>query len=235
MATVIITGANRGLGLELTRQYLNDGWTVIAINRRSSPELDELRSRFPLTVLAADLTDDASLKGAVDAIDVSSVDVLINCAGTMGNRRFAEDGLEFQAFGTFDRDEWLRVFDINVCTPMALTEMLVDKLEAAENPRVVTFSSVLGSNAKNSFGNIYAYRASKAAVNSIMKSMGINLKPRGITAVAMHPGWVRTDMGGPSADLAPAESIAAVRDIISELTLDDAGKFLAYDGSEMPY
>ena len=235
MPIAIITGANRGLGLELTRQYLDDGWTVIGICRRSSDRLDSLRSHPSLKVILADLTDDTSLKSAVDSIDASAIDLLINCAGTMGNGSFAELWLDFQAFGTFDRSEWLRVFDINVCTPMALTELLVDKLEAADNPTIVTFTSIVGSNALNTSGSLYAYRASKAAVNSIMKSMGVNLAPRGITAVAMHPGWIRTDMGGPRAELGVTESITRVRQTIAGLTPEDSGKLIANDGSDMPY
>ncbi len=235
MPLLIITGANRGLGLEFVRQYAAEGWEIIAINRRSSDELDALASEHSITLLAADLTDDRSLQRAVDSIEQDAVDLLINNAGTMGHGSFAETGFDYQAFGTFDRDEWLRVFDINVCTPMALTEMLVAKLEAADAPVVVTISSMMGSNTLNTMGNSYPYRASKSAVNSMMKSMGVNLRDRGIVCVAMHPGWVRTDMGGPDAHIDPTESIQGMRAAIAKLTIDDAGRFLAWDGNEMPY
>lgn len=106
----------------------------------------------------------------------------------MGDSTMADVGLSHQAFGTFNRDEWLRVFNLNVCTPMAMAELLVDHLAAADKPVIVTLSSIVGSNALNTIGNFYGYRASKAAVNSIMKSMGMNLRERGITCVALHPG-----------------------------------------------
>ena len=235
MPVAIITGANRGLGLEFARQCLGDGWKVIAINRRSSAGLDMLAERYPVKLIEADLTDDDSLAAAVAKIDEPGIDLLINNAGMMGDASFAEVGLNYQVFGMFDRDEWSRVFDINVFTPMALTELLAEKLEAAERPIVVTLSSMLGSNALNTMGNVYAYRASKAAVNSIMKSMGVNLGSRGIICVAMHPGWVKTEMGGPGADISPEESVAGIRRVLNDLTVADSGRFMAYDGSEMPY
>ena len=235
MPTILITGANRGLGLEFARQYAADGWEIITINRRSSNELDALANKYPIQVLSADLVDDDSLRAAVTNIEQDAVDLLINNAGTMGDGSFEATGFDYQAFGTFNRDEWLRVFDINICTPMALAELLVDKLAAADAGVVVTLSSMLGSNTLNSMGNSYPYRASKSAVNSIMKSMGINLRDRGITCIAMHPGWVRTDMGGSAADIDPADSIRGMRETIARLTIDDTGRFLTREGSEMPY
>ena len=235
MPVLIITGANRGLGLEFARQYAADGWQIVAINRRSSDELDALAAEYPVQIIAADLTNDASLHDAVGEIDHNAVDLLINNAGTMGDGSFAETGFSYKSFGTFDRQEWLRVFDINICTPQALSELLVDKLEQASSPVIVTLSSMLGSNTMNTMGNSYAYRASKSAVNSIMKSMGMNLKDRGITCIAMHPGWVQTDMGGADADIDPVSSVTGMRKTIAGVSLADAGRFVAWDGNEMPY
>lgn len=235
MPVLIITGANRGLGLEFVRQYAADGWDIVTINRSSSDELDALAARNPVQIIEADLTNDGSLAEAVSKIGYDAIDLLINNAGTMGDGSFAKTGINYKAFGTFDRDEWLRVFNINVCTPMALAELVVEKLAAAQNPVAITLSSMLGSNELNTMGNSYAYRASKAAVNSIMKSMGVNLRGRSITCVALHPGWVRTDLGGPDAQLDPVESITCMRETIAQLTLDDAGRFLAWNGEAMPY
>ncbi|MGI9238845.1 MAG: SDR family oxidoreductase [Woeseiaceae bacterium] len=235
MPTLIITGANRGLGLEFVRQYAADGWTIATINRRSSDELDTLAAQHSIQIVTADLTDDEDLRRAVAEIDVPSIDLLINNAGTMGNGSFSAEGFRYQAFGTFNRDEWLRVFSINVCTPMALCELLVDRLQAADKPVVATLSSMLGSNALNTLGNVSGYRASKAAVNSITKSLGINLRERGISCVALHPGWVRTEMGGPDADIDAPESVRGMRHTIAALTPDDSGRFLAWTGDAMPY
>jgi NAD(P)-dependent dehydrogenase (short-subunit alcohol dehydrogenase family) len=235
MPTAVITGANRGLGLELSRQYIEDGWQVYAINRSSSDAMRELMKSNRLVVIDADLTNDDSLRAAAAQVDVAAIDLLVNNAGMMGDGSFAEIGFSYQTFGTFDRDEWHRIFDINICTPMALTELLVDKLEAADLGCVVTLSSELGSNEHNTMGNFYPYRASKAAVNSMMKSMGYNLKDRGIVAVAIQPGWVRTDMGGPKGALEAGDSIRGVRETLSKLTLEDNGKLFNYDGEEAPY
>ena len=235
MPTAVITGANRGLGLELTRQYIDDGWHVYAINRSSSDAMRELMTSKRLVAIEADLTNDDSLRAAAGQIDVAAIDLLINNAGMMGDDSLAEVGLAYQTFGTFNRDEWHRIFDINICTPMAITELLVDKLEAADDGCVVTLSSELGSNEHNTMGNFYPYRASKAAVNSMMKSMGANLKDRGIIAIAIQPGWVKTDMGGPNAGLEANDSIRGVRETLARLTLDDNGKLFNYDGEEAPY
>ena len=235
MPTAVISGANRGLGLELTRQYLDDGWHVYAINRSSSDAMRELEKTGRLVMIEADLTNDDSLKAAISQIDVTTVNLLVNNAGMMGDGSFAEIGFEFQTFGTFNREEWHRIFDINVCTPMAVTELLVGKLEAADHGCVVTLSSELGSNHHNTMGNFYPYRASKAAVNSMMKSMGVNVKDRGINAVAIQPGWVRTDMGGPKGKLEATDSIRSVRETVARLSLQDNGKLFNYDGEEAPY
>lgn len=235
MAVIVITGANRGLGLEMASQYLAAGERVYTLSRKSSAELEALADTGRLTSILAELTTDSSLRQAVQHIDAKEVDILINNAGSMGNGNFATPDVPFQPFGSFDRDEWLRIYDINVCTPMAVTELLVDKLAAAKTGRVVTLSSMVGSSAWNTIGNLYPYRASKAAVNSMMKSMGINLLERGIIAAAIQPGWVRTDMGGPAADLAPADSIAAVRKTIAGLNDADAGMLFTHDGEPAPY
>lgn len=235
MSVVVITGANRGLGLEMARQYLSTDARVYTLSRSGSEELAGLAENPLLSVIEADITCDTSLQEAVKKIDSPVVDILLNNAGTMGKGSFAAPDVAFQPFGSFDREEWLQIYNINVCTPMAVTELLVDKLAAASGARVATLSSMVGSNAWNTIGNLYPYRASKAAVNSMMKSMGINLLERGIIAVAIQPGWVRTDMGGPAADLDATESIEGVRKTIAALTLEDAGKLFTHDGHEAPY
>ena len=232
MPTVLVTGANRGLGLEFARQYVEDDWNVVAVCRRSSAALDALRGE-KLGVRRADLTSDRELEGLARSLSGLTLDVLINNAGTMGDSTFAESGTATQAFGSFDRDEWLRVFDINVCTPMKLAELFAARMR--EGGRIVTISSMLGSMGLNTIGGLYAYRASKAAVNSVMKSMGIDLERRGVIALALHPGWVRTDMGGDAADVDAPTSVRGMRAVIDGLGPDDAGRFIAYNGEMLPY
>ena len=231
--TVLITGANRGLGLGLTRAYIEDGWQVIALCRSSSAELEELACG-QLEFHACDLTSDSELAAFRDAIGERSLDVLINNAGRMINSSVT-GGDSVQGFGHFDRQLWRELFDINLFTPMQLSELLASNVASAKNGRIVTLSSMLGSMEMNDFGGIYAYRASKAGVNAIMKSMSIDLKDRGITAIALHPGWVQTDMGGAGADIDIQTSVNGMKQVIDRLTLDDSGKFLSFNGRQMPW
>jgi len=231
--TVLITGANRGLGLGLTRAYIEDGWQVIALCRNSSAELDKLGGG-QLEFHACDLTSDDELAAFKEAIGERSLDVLINNAGRMINPSFT-GGDSVQGFGHFDRQLWHELFDINLFTPMQLSELLASNVASSGNGRIITISSMLGSMEMNDSGGIYAYRASKAGVNAIMKSMSIDLKDRGITAIALHPGWVQTDMGGAGADIDIQTSVTGMKQVIDKLTLDDSGKFLSYNGRQMPW
>lgn len=235
MPTVIITGANRGLGLGLTSTYLDDGWSVIAVNRSDSDELEALGTNPNLTIHRCDLTNDAALQELASGYTGQAIDVLINNAGMMAREPKPEGHWGVQGFGSFDRAMWHRLFDINLFTPMALSELFVDCIVAAPNGRIVTISSMLGSMSMNTSGGLYAYRTSKAAVNMMMKSMGQDLAEKGITSVALHPGWVRTDMGGSGADIDIETSVTGMKAVIDGLTPDDAGKFLTYEGSEMAW
>ena len=234
MGTVLITGANRGLGLGLVRTYLQDGWDVIALVRKSSAELDGL-ARPALDIRQCQLTDDRELAAVAGTLAGATVDVLINNAGRMAKHEVDSGSDPAQGFGHCNRKVWHEVFDINLFTPMRLAELLVGPLSRAERGRIVTLSSMLGSMAMYDSGGLYAYRASKAAVNSIMKSMSVDLAERGIIAVAMHPGWVRTDMGGPRATLDIEASALGMKQVIDGLRPPDSGRFLSWDGSELPW
>jgi NAD(P)-dependent dehydrogenase (short-subunit alcohol dehydrogenase family) len=232
--TVLITGANRGLGLGLVRAYLEDDWDVIAVSRSSSAELDKI-ANSQLSVQLCDLTDDNDLTGLAATLGEEPLDVLINNAGRMARSGSVASEDSQQSFGHFDRALWHDMFDINLFTPMRLAELLAGNLARAERGRIVTISSMLGSMELNTFGGIYAYRASKAGVNAIMKSMSVDLADRGIIAIAQHPGWVRTDMGGPGADIEIETSVNGMKTVIDGLTPADSGKLLSYDGSVMPW
>ncbi|MBT8054001.1 MAG: SDR family oxidoreductase [Xanthomonadales bacterium] len=232
--TVVITGANRGLGLGLTRAYLEDGWRVIALNRSSSPELESLRNDS-LEIHCCDLTDDSHLERFAGSLNGQVIDLLINNAGRMAKDGSVNAGESVQGFGYFNRELWRDVFDINVFTAMSLSELLADAIARSARGRIVTISSMLGSMALNSSGGLYAYRATKAGVNAIMKSMSIDLSGRGIIAIAQHPGWVQTDMGGQGADIDIATSVNGMKAVFDGLRPEDSGKFLSWDGSEMPW
>ncbi|MFZ9871386.1 MAG: SDR family oxidoreductase [Steroidobacteraceae bacterium] len=239
--TLLITGASRGLGLELVRQYLADGWVVHAGMRdpaAASGDVKALKKAYDHTLhlQRVDVEDHNSIETLAATISNLAIDVLINSAGTMGHGSFAEQGLQFGKFGSSDYQDWERVFRINVFGPMKMAEAFVEHVARSQQKKIVTLTSILGSIEKNRIGGLYAYRASKAAVNAIMRSMAIDLaKSHGIKATALHPGWVRTDMGGPNADIDAPTSARGMKDLIARLDETMAGRYWMYDGSELPW
>lgn len=225
--TILLTGANRGLGLGLAGAFAADGWSVITAVRTASPELEALQEHG-LRIEQLDLCDDDQLASLAERLEGRRIDVLVNNAG-----RMAVQG--HQGFGHFDRALWHDLFDINLFTPMRLAELLLPNLEQSDRPRIVNLSSMLGSMELNTHGGLYAYRASKAGVNAISKSMALDLQEQGVIAIALHPGWVRTDMGGQKADLDIDTSVRGMKRVIENLGPDDSGRFFAWDGREMPW
>lgn len=228
---VLVTGANRGLGLEFARQYAADGWLVFAGCRspEDARELNELtgRSGGRIRAVAIDVTSAASVKAAAARLKGQALDVLINNAGVGGLRSERLGGLDYAA--------WARVLDANTLGPMRVVEAFVDHVARGRDRRIVTITSGMGSITDNTSGGSYAYRSSKAAVNMVIKSLALDLAPKGITCIVMNPGWVRTDMGGPRGTLAPEESIRAMRAVIGKLKPGDSGKFFNYDGKTYPW
>lgn len=244
MPTVLVTGAGRGLGLEFARQYAAEGWQVIGTVRdpAKATALAALAtaSGSRVRMETMDVTDHASIDALAQRLTLHGaplpIDVLINSAGTMGAGSFAQSGVAFGRFGSSDFADWEYVFRVNVIGPMKMAEAFVAHVAASEQRRIVSLSSILGSIEKNQIGGLYAYRASKAALNAIMRSLAIDLgRKYQIRAAAIHPGWVRTDMGGPRADLDAATSVAGMRRVIDGLDAERAGRFWMYDGSELPW
>jgi NAD(P)-dependent dehydrogenase (short-subunit alcohol dehydrogenase family) len=233
MKNVVITGANRGLGFEFARAYAAQGCTVFALARSRSDALDELAKQDNVSILHGDLTRPDDLQAIARQLDDVAIDLLVNNAGVMGSKTFSESGKAKQGLHDFDRDEWRYVFEANVFTPAHLTALLLPSL--SDGAKVVTISSSMGSISGNEFGGWFAYRASKAAVNALVKSTALELADRNIIALALHPGWVRTDMGGPNADLDIATSVAGMMQVIAGLRPEDSGSFRAFDGSVLPY
>jgi len=228
MPSTLISGANRGFGLEFARQYLADGWQVYAACRDpdSASQLRRLAdaSDAKLQILALDVTDPASVKAAVVKLDGQAIDLLVNNAGVGGARG--------QTIGNIDYEAWAKVLDVNTMGPMRVSEAFVDHVARSDRKLIVTLTSGMGSLADNTSGGSIAYRSSKAAVNMVMRSLAIDLAPRGITCVVVNPGWVRTDMGGPHATLTPAVSVTRLRRLIETLGPAQSGKFFNYDGCE---
>ena len=228
MPSALITGANRGIGLEFARQYLADGLQVYAACRdpNSASELRRLAdaSGHKLRILALDVSDPASVKAAAAELDGQAVDLLLNNAGIGGPRG--------QTIGNIDYDAWAEVLDVNTMGPMRVSEAFVDHVARSDLKLIVTLTSGMGSLADNTSGGSIAYRSSKAAVNMVMRSLAIDLAPLGITCVVVNPGWVQSDMGGAQATLTTAESVTALRRLIETLGPAQSGRFFNYDGRE---
>ncbi len=229
--TVLVTGANRGLGLEFVRQYADDRWRVFAACRApgSARELKELESHASgrIRVVALDVTQAASVMAAAEALRGEAIDLLLNNAGV--------GGPPGQKIGSLDYAAWARVLDANVLGPARVIEAFVENVAKSRDRRIVTVTSRMGSIADNSSGGSYAYRSSKAGVNAAMRSFSIDLAPRGITCAVVHPGWVRTDMGGAGGKLTPEESVRSLRALVGSLEPEDSGKFFNVDGEELPW
>ncbi|MGE0650955.1 MAG: SDR family oxidoreductase [Alphaproteobacteria bacterium] len=226
MPSVLITGANRGLGLEFARQYAADGWRVHAACRMPDRATELAGIKGDVTVHPLDVTDSGAITALVDALGNDAIDVLVNNAGVYGRR---------QSLGRIDYGGWESVLRTNVLAPIAMTEAFLPALQRAEKPRVALITSRMGSIADNTSGGYYAYRSSKAALNAAGRSLALDLREQGIVVLMLHPGWVRTDMGGASAPLEPRDSIAALRRIIDGAKMTDSGRFFSYNGSEVPW
>jgi NAD(P)-dependent dehydrogenase (short-subunit alcohol dehydrogenase family) len=231
MTHILITGANRGLGLEFTRQCAAAGWRVVACCRRSA-EADELKSiaadakgRVKLHLL--NVKDIGHIERLAWDLHDEPIDILINNAGIYGPKE--------ARFGHIDYNAWAEVFAVNVLAPMRMAECFIDHVARSERKLIVNMSSLMGSIGENDAGEHYPYRSSKAALNMATRNLAIDLRDRGVTAVVLHPGWVQTDMGGANALLKPPESIRGMLTVINRLSIKDTGKFFSYDGSEIPW
>ena len=236
MPTVLVTGANRGLGLEFVRQYAADGWSVVAACR--SPSAAESLSKLAgddasIEIQPADMLDAASIAALGEALAGRAIDVLINNAGIFGPSRRV-DGCPGQSFGSVDYDRWLDVFRVNTLAPLRLAETLLPNLRAATAGKLVTISSRLGSITQTGT-DYYAYRTSKAAVNMAMATLAQEPVASGVIVAVMHPGWVSTDMGGAEAPVSPQQSVTGLKQQIETLTLADSGSFIDFEGQRLPW
>jgi NAD(P)-dependent dehydrogenase (short-subunit alcohol dehydrogenase family) len=230
MPSVLITSANRGLGLEFAAQYVAAGWQVVATCRdpEAADQLRELAVTRPaaMDILTMDVTSASSVARAAAQARHRALDVLINSAGIMGKG---------QRTGSVDYGFWAQVLDVNTLGPLRVTEAFIEHVARSERKLVVTITSALGSIADNTSGGAIPYRSSKAAVNMVMRCAAIDLAPRGVSSVLINPGWVRTDMGGSKAPLSSAESVTAMRRLIDTLGPAQSGKFFHFDGREYPW
>ena len=220
--TVLITGANRGIGLELVKQYAANGWKVLACCRepQSAKALNALNN---VKTFALDVADFKQIDALAMQLKGHAIDVLINNAGV-----YPHGSLD-------DAHVWAEAFKINSMAPHKMADAFKSHIAKSTLKKLATLSSKMGSIDDNTSGGSYMYRSSKVAVNMVMKSLAIDLKPLGISVVTLHPGWVQTDMGGSNALINTQTSVTGLRKVIDNLSLANTGKFIAFDGKEIAW
>ena len=229
--SILITGANRGIGLGLACSYAADGWQVHACCRKpdTAQELAAAARAMPyqLKMHRLDVCVSSQIDELADHLSHITLDMLVNNAGT--------DTPAGQTLGTVDQREWQRVFATNVIGPAMLTRSLLPLLERADAPLIVNLASRQGSLTLNSSGHRYPYRTSKAALNMLTRCLAIDLRERGVACVSIDPGWVQTRLGGAGATFSVSDSVTGIRAVVAGLDLADTGRFLDYRGQEVPW
>ncbi|MES2606425.1 MAG: SDR family oxidoreductase [Pseudomonadota bacterium] len=225
METIVITGANRGIGLALTARFAAAGHQVIAACRHPAGA-DALRklSGSNVEILSLDVADADSVNSFGKQLGNRVVDVLINNAGIMGGDK--------QGIADMDYAAWLRTFEINTIAPFRLTTALLPNLKKSARPRVITVSSQMGAFGLEMGTDRYIYRSSKSAVSKVMQVLAVELKPDNIIVCPVHPGWVQTDMGGPNAQISATDSANGLFNLIDTMTMEHSGRFWSWDGTE---
>jgi NAD(P)-dependent dehydrogenase (short-subunit alcohol dehydrogenase family) len=236
MATVLVTGANRGLGLEFAKQYAADGWNVLATARKpeAAKELQELAEKHPkVEVCKLNVADEESIQELARDLDGRPIDVLVHNSGL-----YPRNG---QKIGEIDYEGWTAALETNLFGPIRVTEALLENVAASERKQIAVISTSMSSLRAVQGGSVaqagtsYQYRSSKTALNMAMSILAKELEPRGISVVLCAPGWVKTDMGGPRAQLTPEESIRGMRKVLAGNPKEISGKFLGHDGSPRPW
>ena len=230
MTNVLITGANRGLGLGFVKSFLAKNINVICTTRNiaGSKELLECKKKHPnnLEILELDLLEENSENTLSDLLSDKPVDIFINNAG-VGNSN--------QRFGVVSSKPWLELLKVNLIAPLTVTQAIIENIKKGSDKKIYFLSSQLGSIGDNTSGGMYIYRSSKTALNQVVKSLSVDLKPIGITVISLHPGWVKTDMGGPNAPVSIDESVKGMMKVIDTTDIGNTGTFLNYDGKELPW
>ena len=225
--TVLITGTNRGLGLEFVKQFAIEGYQVIACTRKinKKDELHQLQKKFKtISICKLDIANFSSIDQFAKLFK-KPIDILINNAGVYPDSSI--DHVDYKA--------WLDAFKINTLAAFKMTKAFLPHLKKGQLKKIASLTSKMGSIDDNSGGGEYIYRSSKTALNMVMKSLSIDLKPYDLSVITLHPGWVRTDMGGPNGLIDVDESVAGMKRQIDKLTIRTSGQFIAYDGKKIPW
>lgn len=230
MTNVLITGANRGLGLGFVKSFLAKNVNVICTTRNipGSKELLECKKKHPknIEILELDLLGENSENTLSDLLSDKPIDIFINNAG-VGNSN--------QRFGVVSSQPWVEVLKVNLIAPLTVTQSIIENIKKGSDKKIYFLSSQLGSIQDNTSGGMYIYRSSKTALNQVVKSLSVDLKPMGITVISLHPGWVKTDMGGPNAPVSIDESIKGMMKVIDTTDIRNTGTFLNFDGQGLPW
>lgn len=230
MPSIIITGANRGLGLEFARQFAAAGWRVhgCARNPQQAQDLRALAKQHTnVSCHGVDVRDHKQIDALAGDMSHEAIDIVLNNAGIAHHTG--------EEFGALDYAAWMESFQINTLACAKMAEAFAPHIARSEKRLIVAITSLMGSMADNRSGGYYPYRSSKAALNAVIKSLSVDLKSHGIGALALHPGWVKTDMGGPNAEITTEVSVRGMRKVIDGFTLKDTGKFFDYSGKELPW
>lgn len=229
MYNILITGANRGIGLEFVRQYAEQGHNIFACcrNPQQADALHQLALDYPISILQLDLTDPNSRQQLTEQLADYPLDILINNAGIYGPRNLLPEQLE--------QAPWQQLFQTNSVAPILLTQALQPNLLAGLQRKAIFITSKMGSMADNLSGGSYLYRASKAALNASVRSLSIDYQPLPIYCLLLHPGWVQTDMGGRQALITPQQSVKGMIQQITALDNTSSGQFFAYDGTPISW
>ena len=235
--TILITGANRGLGLEHTKQALAAGDTVIATARQpdEAAELNALAEQYgdQLQIEKMDAADHTSIEALAKRLGGTPVDVLVNNAGTAGSKW--GENIEAQSLGGMDYDVWRNILEVNVLGAFKVTAALLPNVLASKRRIVMMMSSDLGSIQNNTMGLMHGYRTSKTALNQLTRGLSLELKDQNVTVFAMAPGWVKTDIGGDDAHWEAPDSVRRQREVLADITSADSGKFINLKGEEVAW
>lgn len=225
--SVLITGANRGLGLALAKHYACSNWRVIASCRQSSNELDELATSPNVNIESLDVGDESSIEDLAERIQHIELDVLINNAGI--------DGHAPAHLSDIKAEDFMHCLRVNSLGPLLLSRALADNVGRSQRRVITNISSRLGSIEANDWGRWYVYGTSKTALNRISVQLASSLAYRKITVIALHPGWVSTDMGGAQGPVTPMQSAAGIYTVIDELDFEHSGSFCDFTGASWPW
>ena len=239
MRTILVTGANRGIGLEFVRQYSSDGDHVIAVCRNDK-DIDDLKAiseENNVLIDFADMSDFKSIDMLQSRLNGIAIDIIINNAGLFGPKASADGDLR-QSFSHMDYNIWRKLMDVNTLAPYKIIECLIENIRTGNEKKLVSISSTvasLDSVASDAPSTIHAYKASKCALNMVMTSLARELKNEGINVGIYCPGWVNTRMGGDKAPITPETSVNGMRKLIDNLSSDQSGNFYRYNGEQIAW